>query len=395
MLAAIVFTDVVSFSARMQREEVATLSLLERDFTFMRQTCEKYSGAVLKTTGDGLLLYFTSAVQAVACAQKMQREFNQRLKDAPSEALKHRIGIHLGEVFVKDQDVMGDGVNIAARIQSQAEPGGIVISQTVYDVVKNKLKLDVAKLGVRELKNISEAVTMYRVLLEAPKPAPVEPAPRRMETPVEVAEPAMSGARKLLIAAGLLVGLGIAGWLFTKARAKHDEELARSEAERAKIPGAVAAYDQDLKNANASSDEKVAAYDFLALALQPATAQDAAAARQKASAQMQPLLAWIGPELERYTKDRPLLVPQMGAALPDSTTIFTGADRKVYFAEGGAIRGRDWESLKPGVRGAIVVSAISNATTPPSNEVIRGAEAYAYVHRLPDMAAALRRLEGK
>src|SRR3954467_1620491 len=167
-LAAIVFTDVVSFSARMQTDEETTLELLKRDFDAMREICTQHQGSVLKTTGDGLLLYFSSAVQAVACALAMQRFFPEQAKTRPpAQSLVHRLGIHLGDVFVNDQDVMGDGVNIAARLQAEAEPGGICISQTVYDVVKNKLALHVTRLGPRELKNISQHIPIYKLLLAA------------------------------------------------------------------------------------------------------------------------------------------------------------------------------------------------------------------------------------
>ncbi|HXA14252.1 MAG TPA: adenylate/guanylate cyclase domain-containing protein, partial [Opitutaceae bacterium] len=167
-LAAIVFTDIVAFSARMQRDEVKTLGFVNRDFAEMRRLCESRGGAVLKTTGDGLLCYFASAVEAVACALDMQRHFAGLGKTLPpGDALQHRIGIHLGDVLVQDQDVMGDGVNIAARLQAEAEPGGICISQTVYDVVKNKIELKATYLGARDLKNIAQAVPVYSLLLEA------------------------------------------------------------------------------------------------------------------------------------------------------------------------------------------------------------------------------------
>ena len=167
-LAAIIFTDVVGFSARMQADEETSLRLLERDFAVMREMCAHHEGSVLKTTGDGLLLYFTSAVQAVACALAMQRHFAEEARRLPAtEMLAHRLGIHLGDVFVSEQDVMGDGVNIASRLQAEAAPGGICISQTVYDVVKNKLALQVINLGPRDLKNIAQAVPVYRILLEA------------------------------------------------------------------------------------------------------------------------------------------------------------------------------------------------------------------------------------
>src|SRR3954470_590070 len=117
VLAAIVFTDIVSFSRRMHREEVPTLELLEKDFEVMRKLAEKHGGAVLKTTGDGLLIHFTSAVQAVGYALVVQRQFARGARAHPGEVnLTHRVGIHLGDVFMLEQDVMGDGVNTAARL---------------------------------------------------------------------------------------------------------------------------------------------------------------------------------------------------------------------------------------------------------------------------------------
>lgn len=167
-LATIVFTDVASFSAQMNEDEAGTLKRVNRDFTMMRQVCEKKGGRVLKSMGDGLLLYFDSASQAVACAMEIQNTNHDRAKKEPNEKrLLHRIGIHIGDVYFNQSDVMGDGVNIASRLESKAEPGGICISQTVYDVVKNSIKLDTTYLGPIELKNIREKVPVYQLLLAA------------------------------------------------------------------------------------------------------------------------------------------------------------------------------------------------------------------------------------
>jgi class 3 adenylate cyclase len=162
-LAAIVFTDTVGFSALMSKDEERTLRLVARDLDQMKATCEAFGGQVLKSTGDGLLMLFTSAVQAVACALEIQRDFEKRNLDLPqAERLLHRIGIHLGDVFQSGGDVMGDGVNIAARLQTQAVPGGICLSKTVYDVVHNRLPFYVNDLGERKLKNIGK-VTAYQI----------------------------------------------------------------------------------------------------------------------------------------------------------------------------------------------------------------------------------------
>ncbi|MDP9291691.1 MAG: adenylate/guanylate cyclase domain-containing protein, partial [Verrucomicrobiota bacterium] len=165
-LATIVFTDAVGFSERMSRDESGTLDLLRQDFDRIRKACARHHGEVIKSTGDGLLMYFSSAVGAVSCAVEIQTEHALR-RTNEKDSLEHRIGIHLGDVFVHESDVMGDGVNIAARLQYEAEPGGICISQTVYDVVKNTLALKTTSLGPRELKNLSQKLTLYQVLLGA------------------------------------------------------------------------------------------------------------------------------------------------------------------------------------------------------------------------------------
>lgn len=165
-LAAVVFTDGVNFSTRMALNEDRTLQLLRQDLELMRELCRCFSGRVLKSTGDGLLMCFISAVKAVECAVEIQRSLTIATQDLPpGDALQHRIGIHLGDVFISDTDVMGNGVNIAARLQAESEPGGICISQTVYDVVRNSLRLETIYLGPRELKNIPGEVPVYRIRL--------------------------------------------------------------------------------------------------------------------------------------------------------------------------------------------------------------------------------------
>jgi adenylate cyclase len=165
-LAAVVFTDGVNFSTRMALNEDRTLQLLRHDLELMRELCRCFSGRVLKSTGDGLLMCFISAVKAVECAVEIQRSLITTAQELPpGDALQHRIGIHLGDVFISDTDVMGNGVNIAARLQAESEPSGICISQTVYDVVRNSLRLETTYLGPRELKNIPGEVPAYRIRL--------------------------------------------------------------------------------------------------------------------------------------------------------------------------------------------------------------------------------------
>lgn len=185
-LAAIVFTDVESFTPRMAADEKGTLALIQRDFRLMEAMCHQYEGQLLKTLGDGLLLYFVSAQKAVSCAIEMQKALAQAATELPqSDILHHRIGIHLEDVYFNGSDVMGNGVNFAARLQTLAPPDGICISQTVFDVVKNCLSMSVTYLGLRKLKGIPEAVPVYTI---AP-PAPSSSTRQKVFISYRVAEP--------------------------------------------------------------------------------------------------------------------------------------------------------------------------------------------------------------
>jgi class 3 adenylate cyclase len=163
-LAAIVLTDAVSFSARMSVDEEGTLALIQRDLQIIAEHCDRFGGKVLKSTGDGLLMSFYSAVQAVLCSKEIQKQFMHLAEGLLSEEyLQHRIGIHLGDVLFSHDDVLGNGVNIAARLQTKATPGGICISQTVYDVVKARVDINATFLGPLKLKNIQERVTAFQI----------------------------------------------------------------------------------------------------------------------------------------------------------------------------------------------------------------------------------------
>ncbi|NJN04224.1 MAG: protein kinase [Leptolyngbyaceae cyanobacterium SL_1_1] len=177
-LAAIVVTDAVGFSARMAADEEQTLLIIHQHLQLMSELCVQYEGRVLKSTGDGLLMYFASAVQAVSSGVKIQQQLAQvNQQQPPKQRLLHRIGIHLGDVFFSQSDVMGNGVNIAARLQTVAHPGCLCISQLVYDVVKARLTLHAEDAGPLQLKNIQEAVPAYHVSAFPPKPQPSSSAP--------------------------------------------------------------------------------------------------------------------------------------------------------------------------------------------------------------------------
>jgi class 3 adenylate cyclase/TM2 domain-containing membrane protein YozV len=156
-LAAIMFTDMVGYSAMMQRDEMVANRLRDRHREIFRKYTEKYDGQILQYYGDGTLSIYPSASAAVECALDMQRE----LKQDPAVPL--RVGIHTGDISFSDEDIFGDGVNIASRIEGECVPGGILISGKVYDDIKNHSRLKAKSLGARHLKNIQHPVELYAI----------------------------------------------------------------------------------------------------------------------------------------------------------------------------------------------------------------------------------------
>ncbi len=165
-LAAIAITETVNFSSLIAEDQQRAQTILNRDIELITEICHEFEGSVLKSSGDRLLMYFVSAISAVACAVEIQKALAAAAENLPAQdILQHRIGIHLGDVFFCDNEVMGNGVNLAAQLPQVASPGGICISQTVYDVVKNGLALQARYLGLKKLENIADAVPVYQVLI--------------------------------------------------------------------------------------------------------------------------------------------------------------------------------------------------------------------------------------
>jgi adenylate cyclase len=163
-LAAILAVDVVGYSRLMGQDEAGTLAALKsiRNDLVDPKTAQ-YGGRVIKLMGDGALIEFLSAVDAVAFAVEVQSVLRDRMPGADGKQIEFRIGINIGDVIVDGDDLYGDGVNIAARLEGTASPGGICLSQNVYEQVKDKLDLTFENLGARKMKNIAEPVTVYRV----------------------------------------------------------------------------------------------------------------------------------------------------------------------------------------------------------------------------------------
>src|SRR6476619_2097809 len=161
-LAAIMFTDMVGYSALAQRDDKLALELLEEHRQLLREIFPRFHGSEIKTIGDAFLVEFNSALEAAQCAIAIQRALAKRDADAPAERqIQVRIGIHIGDVVHRGGDVYGDGVNIASRIEPLATAGGICISMDVERQIRNKLDAHLEKLAPTDLKNISVAMDVF------------------------------------------------------------------------------------------------------------------------------------------------------------------------------------------------------------------------------------------
>ena len=204
-LAAIMFTDMVGYSAVAQCSDVLALELLEEHRKLLRAEFANFGGREIKTIGDAFLVEFSSALNAANCAVEIQRVLAKRNHDVPSERqIEVRIGIHIGDIVHREEDVYGDGVNIASRIQALAEPGGICVSVDVERQIRNSFVACTKKLARADLKNIQLPMDLYRVVLpweKANRPV-LATAPRKNRT----------FAISILILAIVLIGAAV--WLW-------------------------------------------------------------------------------------------------------------------------------------------------------------------------------------
>lgn len=169
-LTAILSADVVGYSRLMGDNEEATVRTITEYRKVMTNCIQEHGGRVVDAKGDNVLAEFPSVIDAMRCAVEIQRELKMRNTDLPEHRrMDFRIGINLGDVIEEDAAIYGDGVNIAARLEGLAEPGGICISGIVYDQIKNKLKVSFDYLGEQKVKNITEPVMAYKVLMEPKK----------------------------------------------------------------------------------------------------------------------------------------------------------------------------------------------------------------------------------
>ncbi len=185
-LAAILAADVVGYSRLMGEDEAGTALSVREHREAARPIVAGLGGRIVKTTGDGLLLEFPSVVAAVECAIAIQKLMAERNAGTPEDKrIVYRIGVNLGDVLIEGDDILGDGVNIAARLEGICEPGGVLISGAAYDHVRGRIDADFVDLGEKDLKNIARPVRVYAVKTgsESAAPAPSASEPNRQGPP--------------------------------------------------------------------------------------------------------------------------------------------------------------------------------------------------------------------
>jgi adenylate cyclase len=210
-LTTVMCADVQGYARLMQLDEAGTLATLRRHRAAMAALIERHDGRIVNTWGDAVIAEFASVVEAVQCAVEIQQELSNQDAELPdTQRMRFRIGINLGDVMVDGSDIYGDGVNIAARLQELAEPGGILVSGPVYEQVHDKLSIGFESLGRQPVKNVAAPVLSYRVTMvgaSAGRPAPKADAEllNRPAAPALAGEGERTGRRQA--ASGLFASL--------------------------------------------------------------------------------------------------------------------------------------------------------------------------------------------
>src|SRR5206468_2566741 len=228
-LAAIMFTDMVGYTALSQRNEALALELLEEHRRILRSIFLRFNGTEIKTIGDAFLVEFQSALEAAQCAIEIQRTLSKRNHDVPdTRRIELRIGIHIGDVVHRGGDVYGDGVNIASRIEPLAGAGGICVSMDVERQIRNALEARFEKLAPIELKNISVAMDLFRIVLPWERGAKAE----LKNAKTSVSRHALPASRLAWIGAIVLGVIG-AGWWLAHQSLRTKNTLAPRQSEAA------------------------------------------------------------------------------------------------------------------------------------------------------------------
>src|SRR5882724_9892502 len=233
-LAAIMFTDMVGYSALAQSDDKLALELLEEHRELLREIFPRFNGTEIKTIGDGFLVEFNSALEAAQCAIEIQRALSKRNHDVPVERrIEVRIGVHIGDVVHRGGDVYGDGVNIASRIESLAAAGGICVSMDVERQIRNALEARFEKLAPTELKNISVPMDLFRIVMPWERDTRLTTEPQKTE---HGATTRRLPWHEVVLAVLLVLGLITGGFFFLRHRASQQATNAAASSPVGSVP---------------------------------------------------------------------------------------------------------------------------------------------------------------
>jgi class 3 adenylate cyclase len=251
-LAAILAADVVGYSRLMGEDEAGTAKIVRERREAATPIVRSFGGRLVKTTGDGVLLEFPSVVAAVECAiaiQKMMAEGNASLPEV--KRILYRVGVNLGDILIDGEDILGDGVNVAARLEGICEPGGVCLSSSSYEQVRGRIEAEFVDLGEQALKNIARPVRAYALTPTAIAAAKVEPAeasaspgqspaperrdPPKLPEPPARKKPAAAAPLSVALATLLVVIAGGAWWFLNANRPASVTTKTPAEAARLSI----------------------------------------------------------------------------------------------------------------------------------------------------------------
>lgn len=337
-LATILMADIVGYSRMMEANEERTLRVFRGHREIVDAMLAQHRGRMFNTAGDAVLAEFPSAVDAVRCATEIQSALRTRNDHlSPDERMQFRIGVNLGDVIVQGTDLLGDGVNVAARIQTAAEPGGVCVSGSVYDQIRNKLSLEFHAMGERTFKNITQPVRVFSIGDGDGERVAAAPA-----APPVAAAAAPTGSRRVgtvfAVAAALAIAAG-AGWWYVQDRDAKAAEAARAiEATRAAEQAA--AVDAAKRKAEEEAAVRVAAEREARLRAELETAQRAAAeATKRADAARAVAAKPASPPARAPEKSSPSAAVSVPVAAPAVAAV-PAATAKPAFPHDGSYRGR-------------------------------------------------------
>lgn len=329
-LGAILITDAAGFSALASRDEGKALDQLTVDMEIMRSCCERFKGRIIKSTGDGYLMFFDSAVLAVECALDVRAAMAVRTGEG---LFQHRIGVHLGDVVLANDDAYGDGVNVASRLESAATPGSVLISQTVFDVIRGKVGCKCTFEGEKVFKGQAARIPVWSV---SPGEGIVGGPRRHTPTWAYIATPVL-----LLVAIGLAIGSA-------QVRDRAASDVASARAERDQLLQVLA---------SADGGAAMRQFDFpkMMTAVQSNTKPNDPEAKVlvKKLAGLNTWKGWLNKKIADSDQKKPVEVAMRTPTGVQKATVWNVEGKGIQLSDGHTVRTLEFKDFDPAVLSAL------------------------------------------